>query len=219
MRSRSSSAPSQSIVAASTSAVTAALVASVTCSASAPASLPPESVQAIHVSTVPKQSSPRSARARWGSTSSRMAITLVADALGARRMPSACRTRQVPTVRRSCHPMPGATGRPVDRSQTMLDARWLAIPTAATGPPAASAAAGDRSAASAIRAASNSTSPAAGVSGSTGAWWTCSTVASGRTTAARTPEVPTSTTRTLPPRPLTARARARTARAGRACPG
>ena len=39
-------------------------------------------------------------------------MTLVADALGARRMPSAWRTRQVPTVRRSCQPMPGATGRP-----------------------------------------------------------------------------------------------------------
>ena len=50
------------------------------------------------------------ARARSGSTASRMAMSLVADALGARRMPWACSSRQVPTVRRSCHPMPGASG-------------------------------------------------------------------------------------------------------------
>ena len=62
-------------------------------------------------------------------------MTLVADAFGANRIPSACSTRQVPTVRRSCQPMPGATGFPVARSHTMLDARWLAIPTPATGPP------------------------------------------------------------------------------------
>ena len=100
------------MVAGSTSAVTAALVASVTCSASEPAAAPPESVQATQLSTVPKHSSPCSARDRSGSTSSRMAMTLVADALGARRIPSAWSTRQVPTVRRSCQPMPGATGRP-----------------------------------------------------------------------------------------------------------
>ena len=41
----------------------------------------------------------------------------------------------MPTVRRSCQPMPGATGFPLARSHTMLDARWLAIPTPATGPP------------------------------------------------------------------------------------
>ena len=35
--------------------------------------------------------------------------------------------------------MPGASGRPVARSQTMVDARWFATPTAATGPPSASA--------------------------------------------------------------------------------
>ncbi len=58
IRSRSSSGSSQFRVAGSTSAVTAALVASVTCSASEPAAAPPESVQAIQVSTVPKHSSP-----------------------------------------------------------------------------------------------------------------------------------------------------------------
>ena len=44
-------------------------------------------------------------------------------------------------------------------------------------------------------------------------------VASGRTMAARTPEVPTSTTRTLPPWLLMARVSVRRARAGRAWPG
>ena len=67
---------------------------------------------------------------------------------------------------------------------------------------------------SAMAAASNSTSPGNGVSGSTGTWWTCSTVPSGRTTAPRTPEVPTSTTRML-----TARAPRRTDRPARACRG
>ncbi len=121
-RSRLSRSSSQSIVVGSTSAVTAALVASVTWRVSAPVP-PPLSVQATQVSTVPKHSSPLSARARSGSTSSRIAITLVADALGAMRIPSAWRARQVPTVRRSCQPMPGATGRPLARSHTMTDAR------------------------------------------------------------------------------------------------
>ena len=44
---------------------------------------------------------------RSGSAWSRMAATLVAEALGATRMPSAWSSRQVPTVRRSCQPMPG----------------------------------------------------------------------------------------------------------------
>ena len=78
-------------------------------------------------------------------------MTLVAEALGATRIPSACRARQVPTVRRSCQPMPGASGVPVARSQTMLEARWLATPTPATGPPSASAARATSSAASAMR--------------------------------------------------------------------
>jgi hypothetical protein len=117
------------------SAVTAALVASVTWRASPPDPAPPESTHATQVSTVPKQSSPAAALVRSASTASRMAINLVADALGARRMPSACSARQVPTVRRSCHPIPGASGFPVARSQTMLEALWLAMPTAATGPP------------------------------------------------------------------------------------
>ncbi len=107
MRNFASSATSHPI-AASTRAVTAALVASVTWRASPPAAGPPDRVQATQLSTVPKQSSPRSARDRSGSTSSRMAITLVADAFGASRIPSAWRTRQVPTVRRV---LPADTGR------------------------------------------------------------------------------------------------------------
>ncbi len=50
-------------------------------------------------------------------------MTLVAGTLGAMRIPSACSSRQVTTVRRSCQPMPGANGLPVARSHTMLDAR------------------------------------------------------------------------------------------------
>ncbi len=207
------------IVAGSTRSVTAALVASVTWSASEPASAPPASVQATQLSTVPKHSCPCSALERSGSASSRMAITLVADALGARRMPSPWRTRQVPTVRRSCQPMPGATGLPLARSHTMLEARWLAMPTPATGPPSESAACATSKTASAMRAASNSTRPGAGESGRRRTWCSCSTVASGRTMAARTPEVPTSTTRMLPPGPLMSRARVRKVRPGRICRG
>ena len=55
---------------------------------------------------------------------------MVADSLGATRMPWAWSSRQVPTVRRSCQPSPGPTGTPVARSHTMVEARWLAMPTA-----------------------------------------------------------------------------------------
>ena len=216
---RCSNGSSQSMVAGSTSAVTAALVASVTCSGSEP-DAPPESVQATQLSTVPKHSSPCSARDRSGSTSSRMAMTLVADALGARRIPSACRTRQVPTVRRSCQPMPGATGVPVARSHTMLEARWLAMPTPATGPPSASARARHREDGvghPARRRTPPGRAPASRAA--SGTWCSCSTVASGRTMAARTPDVPTSTTRMLPPEPLMPRARVRRATGGRTCRG
>ena len=188
--------------------VTPALEASVTWSR------PPDRVQATQVSTVPKASSPRSDRARSGSARSSRAATLVADALGATRMPLAWSSRQVPTVRRSCHPSPGPTGTPVARSQTMVDARWLAMPTASTGPPSARLDEATSTTASAMAAASNSTRPGKGVSGRTGTWWMCSTVPSGRTTAPRTPEVPTSTTRML-----TARAPRRRGRPVRACPG
>ena len=106
------------------SPVMAALDGSVTWTA------PSVRCQAIHVSTVPKHRS----RLRSGSAWSRRWRTLVAERLGARRMPSACSTRQSPTVRRSCQPSPGPTGSPVARSHTMVEARWLAMPTAVHGP-------------------------------------------------------------------------------------
>ena len=68
---------------------------------------------------------------------------------GANRSPSPCQTRQSPTVRRSCQPRPGPTGSPVARSQATVEARWLVTPTAATGPPSASAARATSRAASA----------------------------------------------------------------------
>ena len=83
-----------------------------------------------HESRVPKHRSWE----RSGSTASRIAATLVAERFGARRNPSAFSARHSPTVRRSCQPSAGATGRPVDRSHTTVDARWLEIPTASTGP-------------------------------------------------------------------------------------
>ena len=215
IRNFASSGPSHPI-AASTRAVTAALVASVTCRASLPAAAPPERVQATQLSTVPKQSSPCSARDRSGSTSSRMAMTLVAEAFGASRIPSACSTRQVPTVRRSCQPMPGATGFPGG-----------ALPHNARRPLVGDPDPRHRARRRRARhgqppgrhrpcaAASNSTRPGAGESGNKGTRCSCSTVASGRTMAARTPDVPTSTTRMLPPPPLMSRAPVRRARRDR----
>jgi len=113
-----------------------------------------------------------------GSTSSKMAASLVADAFGASRRPSAWSTRQVPTVRRSCHPMPGPTGSPLARSQTMADARWLAMPTPATGPAACSTSVASSTAAAARAGASSSTRPGAGVMGRTWRWRTSLTEAS-----------------------------------------
>ncbi|MGA3147547.1 MAG: hypothetical protein ABSF33_08730 [Acidimicrobiales bacterium] len=176
--------------------------------------LPFDNVHATQVSTVPKASSPRSDRERSGSARSSSAATFVAEALGATLIPRAWSSRQVPTVRRSCQPSPGPTGEPVARSQTMVDARWLAIPTASTGPPSARVCDATATTAAAMASASNSTSPGKGVSGSTGTWWMCSTVPSARITAPRTPEVPTSTTRML----MASRPR-RTGWAGRACRG
>ena len=71
---------------------------------------------------------------RSGSAMSRSMASLVADSLGATRMPWSRSTRHVPTVRRSCQPMPGPTGSPVARSHTMVEARWLAMPTPVDGP-------------------------------------------------------------------------------------
>ena len=184
--------------------VTAALVASVTCSAA------PDNVHAIQVSTVPKHRS----RARCGSTCSSNHSSLVADAFGASRRPWPRSSRQRPTVRRSCQPSAGPTGSPVARSHTTVEQRWLAMPTASTGPAASSAARAASRAVAAIPVASNSTRPGAGDDGSRGRVSSCMTRVSLSTTAARTDDVPTSTTRML-----TASPRRRRGRAGRACPG
>ena len=190
------------------SPVTPALEASVTWRR------PPDRVQATQVSTVPKASSPRSDRARSGSAMSSRAATLVAEALGATRMPWAWSSRQVPTVRRSCQPSPGPTGTPVARSHTMVDARWLAMPTASTGPPSARLADGHLDHGVGHGHGVELDQPGERGVGQHGTWWMCSTAPSGRTTAPRTPEVPTSTTRML-----TARAPRRTGWPGPACPG
>ena len=54
------------------------------------------------------------------------------------------------TVRRSCQPSPGPIGWPVARSHTSVEARWLVMPTASTGPAAASDCVATSSTASAI---------------------------------------------------------------------
>ena len=131
------------------SPVSAALVGSVTWAD------PPLRCQAIQLSTVPTQRS----RVRSGSARSSRCCALVAETLGARWKPCSRSTRHWPIVRRSCQPMPGPTGSPVLRSQTMVEARWLAMPTASTGPPLARPARAASSAARAIAAASNSTKP------------------------------------------------------------
>ena len=90
-----------------------------------------------------------------------------------------------------------ADGPPVrGPTRSSTPAGWRCRPPS-TGPPSPSAARARSSAAAAITAASNSTRPGSGDDGSTGRWCTMATVASGRTTAARTPLVPTSTTRRL----------------------
>ena len=158
-------------------------------------SRPPDSVQATQVSTVPKASSPRSALARSGSAASSRAATRIRKASRRARVASGS----------------APTGSPVARSQTTVEARWSAMPTTATGPASFSERVATSSTAAAMALASNSTRPGNGVSGSTGTWWTCSTSPSGRTTALRTPEVPTSTTRMLTGHPRRATGRARRA--------
>ena len=168
--------------------MTAAFVWSVMCSA------PWDNVHATQLSTVPKQSSPGSRPAAELASNH---ISLVADWLGASPRPcSALSVRHSPTVRRSCQPSAGPIGRPVARSQTTAEARWLAIPTPLiVGLPACSSAAvAASSTSSAITAGSNSTSPGNGLAGWLSRCSTASSVASGRITAARSPVVPTSIT-------------------------
>ena len=211
IRNASSTDSSQPDPSAARRPVTAALPGSVTWTA------PPESVQASQVSTVPKASSPAADRLRSASARSRRKASLVAEALGARCSPCACSARHMPTVRRSCQPTPGPTGCPLRRSHRIVDARWLVMPTAATGPPqAARASWATASAASACSTGSNSTKLTIGEVGSAGRYLDVTTSPAALTTAARTPLVPTSTARTPgsprpagPVPPLTRRSRRR----------
>ncbi len=115
--------------------------------------------------------------------------------------PGAARRPAAPGSRRRCagpaNPVPVPTGSPVARSHTMVEARWLAMPTPSTGPASARLRRATSRAASAMAVASNSTRPGNGVDGSTSTRCSAVTDASGWTTAARTPEVPTSITRML----------------------
>ena len=146
---------------------------------------PPDRVHATQVSTVPKASSPRSARDRSGSALSSRAATLVAEALGATRIPWPWSSRQVPTVRRSCQPSPGPTGTPGGpvphdgRRPLVGDAHGLYRSPGGQGWPRP-----PRTTASAMATASNSTSPGKGVSGRTVHGGCARRMPSGRTTRA-----------------------------------
>ena len=102
--------------------------------------------------------------------------------------PRPASTRQSPTVRRSCQPRPGPTGSPVARSHTMVEARWLAMPTPSTGPASASAAAGHgEGGVGHRRGVELDEARARGSTAAPRGRCSATTVASGRTTAARTP--------------------------------
>ncbi len=132
----SSSSASQEPVCRSYSRVREALVASVTCNR------PPLRRQASQESTVPKASSPFSARARAPGTESSSQAILVAEKYGSSNSPVLPRTRsrcpaarnssQRAAVRRSCHTIAGAIGCDVARSQMTVVSRWLVMPMPAT---------------------------------------------------------------------------------------
>ena len=105
--------------------------------------LPLVRCQMSQLSTVPKASSPRSARARAPATWSRIQRDLgggkigVEDQAGVRLettspTPRSSSSLQNAAVRRSCHTMAGWMGLPVARSHTMTVSRWLVMPMAAT---------------------------------------------------------------------------------------
>ncbi len=102
---------------------------------------PPVRFQSTQLSTVPAHSSPAAARARpSGIASSSQRILrcreqridrqsgLRLDAAPAGR--GAAASSQNADVRRHCQTMHGPSGRPVARSQTMTDSRWLVTATA-----------------------------------------------------------------------------------------
>ena len=125
------------------------------------------------LSTVPTQRSlVRSASAapsRWAA--------LVAVTLGARRTP--CSRMTGTADRAQVLPAdPGAHGFARRPSQTIVDARWLAMPTPSTEPASARVALATSSAAEAIRAGSNSPGrgracPAGAHAGARARWWRC----------------------------------------------
>src|SRR5258706_486433 len=132
-RSRRSSSASHSPVLMSNSIVREAFDGSVTCVRL------PVSCQMSQVSTVPKASSPRSARARAPGTWSRIQAILVPLKYGSTTSPVFERiSASAPCcfsllhkeeVRRSCQTIALWIGSPVCRSQTMVVSRWLVMPT------------------------------------------------------------------------------------------
>ena len=100
----------------------------------------PVRCQVSQVSTVPKASSPRSARARAPGTLSSSQAILVPLKYGSITRPVRSRTRlsapisfssaHCGAVRRSCQTMALWIGSPVCRSQTMVVSRWLVMPIA-----------------------------------------------------------------------------------------
>ncbi len=125
-----SSPSSHSHVSSRMSSEREAFVTSVTCT---PPRGPPVSCQVSHVSIVPKQSSPASARSRAPGTSSSSHASFVAEKYGFSGSPVASRNRSTPpsaasrsTIgceRVSCHTIAGCTGRPVARSQSTVVSR------------------------------------------------------------------------------------------------
>ena len=97
-----------------------------------------------HVSTVPKSTSPRSARALRPGVLSRSHWILVPEKYAsttkpvfsamADASPAAFSRSQHPAVRLHCHTMAFAAGRPVALSQRIVVSRWFVMPMAAMSP-------------------------------------------------------------------------------------
>jgi hypothetical protein len=103
---------------------------------------PPERFQISHESIVPKASSPRAARARAPGVLSSSHWSLVPEKYASSTnpvlrvktasYPAARSASHAGAVRRSCHTIALATGRPVARSHSTVVSRWLVMPIAAT---------------------------------------------------------------------------------------
>ena len=111
--------------------------------------LPPVRFQISQESTVPKRSRPAWALRRAPGTFSRIQWILVALKYASMispvlsriisSRPLALRLLQYSAVRRSCHTIALQMGRPLSASQTTVVSRWLAMPSATTGPSVTSA--------------------------------------------------------------------------------